>query len=179
MEELPVDVESVAGDAVDYMCDTLGRGMDPDWIVPAVPVHVLWEFVRNRLRDAVTLEALPPDPELTDTLPNVMTGEGHAIYTSIADFLCPDNCHEPADCCTYTGEPRPLDMHATLTNVGSGQFAPVVVQSRQLAPGVGGYRPAALEDSVLEVKSAARRILLATVCRCHAVLHLVGRAPNS
>ena len=179
LEELPLDVESVSSDAVGYLVGNLGRGGDPDWIVPAVPTHVLWEFIFIWLREELSLEARPPDPELLDQLPNAMTGEGHAIYTSIADFLCPDNCPEPTGVCTHTREPRPCDMYTMLTDIAAGRFTPVVVRSRQLAPGVGGYRPQALMNALAAVKSADRTVLLATACRCHGVLHLVGRGSNS
>jgi len=176
---VPEGVETVIADAAEYLSTNLGVGEGPGWIVPAVPVHVVWEFIRKRLASDFTLEALPPDAELLQTLPNVMTGEDGAMYASIADFMCPDNCPEPADCCTHTGKPRPVDMHSAISEFAADRFVPVVVRSHQLAPGVGGYRPAAIMDALEQVRASTRPVLLATACRCHGVLHLVGKTPNS
>ena len=118
--------------------------------------------------------AAAPDPDLLTALPNAMTGEGGAIYASIADFLCPDNCPEPADRCTHTGKARPVELFQVIHEIAGERCASVVLQSRQLAPGVGGYRPLALLNAFAQVRAANRPILLATACRCHGVMHLLN-----
>ena len=168
---LPEGVDAVIGDAVAYLATHLGTGSDPAWIVPAVPVHVAWEFIRMRLADPVSLEALAPEADLVAALPNAMKGGGGAIYTSIADFLCPDNCPEPAERCTHTGRQRPMELYQSLPDIAGDRWISVVIRSRQLAPGVGGYSPRALHDALERVKAADRPVLLATACRCHGVLH--------
>jgi hypothetical protein len=45
-----------------------------------------------------------------------------------------------------------------------------VIRSRQLAPGVGGYPPAALRQAEAASLAAPRSVLLATACKCHAVI---------
>ncbi|MFH1981396.1 MAG: potassium transporter [Pseudomonadota bacterium] len=171
---LPKGVKTAAGEAIEYIFSHLGQGADPDWIVPAVPVHVAWEFIRRRLGGKVMLNAAAPDPELLAALPNAMTGQGGAIYASIADFICPDNCPEPPDRCTHTGQPRPMELFQAISDIAGHRFLPVVIRSHQLAPGVGGYKPNALRDALEQVNSIDQPVLLATACRCHGVLHLLN-----
>lgn len=176
---LPPGTETISGDAVSYLVEHIGVGVDPDWIVPAVPVHVAWEFIRKRLSAEKTLVALTLGEDLLSKLPNAMTGEGGAVYASIADFLCPDNCPEPADRCTHTGKPRPMELFSAIPDIADDAWSAVVVRSHQLAPGVGGYRPAALLDALDRVETAQKPVLLATACRCHGVIHGIGKASDS
>lgn len=171
---LPGGVETVVGDAVAYLAANLDTGNDLSWIVPAVPVHVAWEFIRTQLAEAKALDAEAVDTTLLAALPNAMTGQGGAIYASIADFLCPDNCPEPAERCTHTGLPRPMELHKAVPDIAGDRWASVVVRSHQLAPGVGGYSPEALLDALDQVRTADRPVLLATACRCHGVIHLLN-----
>ncbi len=173
---LPDGIETIQMDAVEFLLQYLGYGKDPDWIVPAVPVHVVWEFVRGSEQETAAFQAVSPPPDLLDALPNPLTGEGGAIYTSIADFLCPDNCPEPADRCTHTGKPRPVDLFRAIPEMAGNAWASIVVRSHQLTAGVGGYPPASLVNAVKRVKKARKPVLLATACRCHGVLHLIARS---
>jgi len=163
----------VRGEAMDYMAEHLKPGQPaPEWIVPAIPVHVAYEWIIRRLAAegfrAVLLAV--PEPVL-QRLPNVFCGEGGAIYASNADFLCPDNCPEPEAICTHTGKPRPCVLYEKLGGVSAPPFRAIVVRSVQLAPGVGGYRPEALFDTLTAVRKVAGPLLLSTACRCHGVMH--------
>jgi hypothetical protein len=104
-------------------------------------------------------------------LPNVFRGEGGAIYASNADFLCPDNCPEPEAICTHTGKPRPCNLYEKLGEVAAPPFRAIVVRSLQLAPGVGGYRPETLFQTLAAVQRVSGPVLLSTACRCHGVMH--------
>jgi hypothetical protein len=45
-----------------------------------------------------------------------------------------------------------------------------VIRSWQLAPGVGGYRVAQLRASLERIERQPTKYLIATSCRCHAVI---------
>ena len=47
----------------------------------------------------------------------------------------------------------------------------IVIQSRQLAPGVGGYAPSELFEVLSLVRSAETPVLLSTACKCHGVIN--------
>lgn len=158
-----------AGDGIRFLFKTLNRGGGPDWIVPAVPVHLAWEWCRLHLgNDRVSSWMLPR--KIVDLLPNPMNGATGDIYVSHADFLCPPNCNEPDDRCTKTGQPRKKDMFAILGDLDFGGILPCVIQSVQLGPGVGGYRPAALYELLDRISRHRGTFFAATACRCHGVI---------
>jgi len=55
-------------------------------------------------------------------------------------------------------------------------FQSLVIQSHQLGPGIGGYRPAMLFELLERVKQAGSALLVSTACRCHGVV--TGMARN-
>ncbi len=160
----------VLGDGAVYLAEHLSVSEKPDWIVAAVPVHLAFEWICMRLAPAYRIEKLAVPEALMQKLGCVFTGEGGRVYTSLADFVCPNNCPEPADLCSVTGKPRPVDLYKELSAVDSYQMTPVIVRSRQLSPGVGGYRPADLFDALRKVETCHGPLLLGTACRCHSVL---------
>jgi hypothetical protein len=168
-----VRITVVRGEAMTYMADHLKPGQPaPEWIVPAIPVHVAYEWIIRRLAAEGFRAAPLAVPEaVVQRLPNVFRGEGGAIYASNADFLCPDNCPEPEAICTHTGKPRPCSLYEKLGEVSVPPFRAIVVRSVQLAPGVGGYRPETLFHTLAAVQKAAGPLLLSTACRCHGVMH--------
>ncbi|HCY84601.1 MAG TPA: potassium transporter [Desulfobacteraceae bacterium] len=156
-------------DAVKFLSTRLTRENGPDWVVPAVPVHLAFEWCRQRLGGEMMLPEPLPDG-IEDCLPNPMRGQGSDIYVSHAEFLCPPNCNEPDDRCTKTGDPRKTDMFKLLARVSFQDTTPFILQSIQLGPGVGGYTPAAMFDLLDRLKNHRGRCLVATACRCHGVL---------
>jgi hypothetical protein len=100
-----------------------------------------------------------------------MRGKTGDLYTSIADFLCPEDCPEPAQYCTVTKERRQKPLFQILKDL-EGLFESKVIRSKQLGLGVGGYLSEDLLKIVREIKKAGasdRLILISTACRCHAV----------
>jgi hypothetical protein len=158
-----------AGDGIEFLKTRLTRENGPDWIVPAVPVHLAWEWCRLRV-DGDSLAPYPLPERIEAHLPNCMHGAGHDIYVSHADFLCPPNCNEPDDRCTKTGEPRKPDMFRLLAEVEFPGITPFVIQSVQLGPGVGGYRPKTLFDLLERIEVHRGPCFVATACRCHGVV---------
>jgi len=162
---------TVCMEGIKYMADNLKRDGFPDWIIPVIPVHVAYEWIRIQLSEEYFVVPVDIPEELAATLPNPLRGKGGALYISFADFICPDNCPEPAKICTYTGKPRLGILHETLASIQYNGFCSVVVQSRQLSPGVGGYTPEDLYEALEKIKHADTPCLLSTACRCHGVMH--------
>ncbi|MCG8687615.1 MAG: NAD-binding protein [Desulfobacterales bacterium] len=159
----------VQADGIDYLYKQLSREKGPDWIVPAVPVHLAWEWCRLKLGDSRLVSFKLPQG-FVDELPNAMQGDSGDIYVSHADFLCPPNCNEPDDYCTKTIEPRKQDMFELLEKKSYESIKAFVVRSMQLGPGVGGYRPNVLFDLVDGLACHQGPCFVATACRCHGVV---------
>lgn len=162
-------VEKKCRDGIQFLDDCLEQNGDVAWIVPCLPVHLVWEWCRETLgRDR--LIPIEPPKGLNMVLPNLMQTDAMHLYTSHADFLCPDHCGEPAEHCTVTGKKRKKDMFAMINDVSIKGYTPLVVQSYQLAPGVGGYSPSTMFRLKKQVSSCKNRMLVATACRCHGVV---------
>lgn len=160
---------TVAGDGVEYLFREMSRTRGPDWVVPAVPVHLAWEWCRLTL-GRHRLKTCPIPEDMEEYLPHPIRGTDNQIYVSHADFLCPPNCSEPHDRCTMTGQPRKKDMFRWIEELAFPGFVPFVIQSRQLGPGVGGYTPADLYALADRISGHTGQCLVATACRCHGVI---------
>ncbi len=157
------------GDGVTFLFNNLNLENSPDWVVPAVPVHLAWEWCRLHIGAAfMTPMALPE--KIKEGLPNVMDGASGDIYVSHANFICPPNCHEPDEKCTKTGRPRKKDMFQLLAEIRYQGIKPFVIQSEQLGPGVGGYRPRVLFELKKQLETYHGPCFTATACRCHGVI---------
>jgi len=161
----------VCREGVGYLRENLKPGRGPDWIIPMIPVHVVYEWMRLELEKTHHIQAVAVPQEVADTLPNPIRGADGQIYMTHATFICPWNCPEPDDICTHTGNPRPQNLNRFLETIQHPQFRTVVVQSRQLAPGIGGYQPEALFRALKTVVAGTDPVLLSTACRCHGVMH--------
>ena len=166
-------------DGVDCLVANLHKDTN-DWIVPAVPFQLAYEWVRKKMAPDFFLVPVEIDPGWHKMLPNCILGGTGQAFVSNADFLCPENCPEPKGYCTYTGLPRPRIMHRFLAEWGDKRFDTTVIRSRQLAPGVGGY-PARdifiLLDHLRACKGLGRQFMLATACSCHGVINLFELIP--
>jgi len=166
--------KTVCMDGIEYLDQNLKDTNCPDWIIPAIPVHVAYEWIRLKIADSYILKTTPVPEELIMSLPNVFKGKRYEIYMSVADFICPDNCPEPEDLCSHTGKPRPFTLYKKLESIKYYNFHSVVVRSRQLSPGIGGYSPGALFHALGVIKDSTIPVLLSTACRCHGVMHAFG-----
>ena len=159
-------------DGIDFLKSHLTSPRRNLWIVAAAPVHVAYEWVLARLPAGVKPlpRALPAD--VVSRLPNAFRGAAEGQwYASNADFLCPSDCPEPGGICSFTGKKRPRSMHAFIEHLDAPGVKILVVRSRQLAPGVGGLRPRDLFDALDQMRVSRFAFLLATACKCHAVLN--------
>ena len=166
-----MNYRTVCMDGVLYLYENLKSSDYPEWIVPVVPVHLAYEWIKSKLSSRYRFLPIEAPKDLKKNLPNVITGKNGELYMSYADFICPDNCPEPDEICTYTGKPRLGILHEHLASIDYQNFYPIVIQSHQLSPGIGGYTPTALFNALEEVESTGTEILLATACKCHGVMH--------
>ncbi|MGM0393703.1 MAG: NAD-binding protein [Thermodesulfobacteriota bacterium] len=160
---------TVVGDGAEFLFKEMTRNRKPDWVVPAVPVHLAWEWCRLTLGTGRLVSHLLPEA-IDACLPHPMRGTDNQIYVSHADFICPTNCSEPDDRCTVTGKPRKKDMFRLIAQLDFPGVVPFVIQSRQLGPGVGGYTPADLYALADRISRHTGPCLVATACRCHGVI---------
>lgn len=140
-----------------------------DYFVPAVPIHVVYTWLLAKLRQAgsdVRQISIPPGLPV----PNPFYLEG-TLYASLAQHICPTACPEPEGYCYITGDERPVPLYRQLANLQIPGFAIYVVQSVQLAPGVGGVVPADLMNLFTLVQKTRGKIVIATSCSCHSVLN--------
>lgn len=161
----------IKADGAAYLAEYLSKGEEehPDWIVPAVPIHLAAEW---RLLDQgkKNLQRIPVPTEMDPLLPHPLRAEDGNIFVSHADFLCPDDCAEPRNICTFTGKPRKQNMFELLRDIQFPPWKSLVIRSHQLGPGVGGYRTQELFDLAEQIEKTRGPILLSTACRCHGVM---------
>lgn len=159
----------VIADGVRTLDPLLAQNPDLQWIVPAIPIHLLKEWLTHTLANHYSSE--PPLPqEALPLVPMIFAGRASQYYLSLAEFQCPDDCPEPANLCTSTGKPRGEDLHKRLAAVKLPGWKTCVLRSRQLAPGVGGLPRQELFTIRERIRREGGRWLLATSCRCHAVV---------
>jgi hypothetical protein len=166
-------VETIACDGRPFLEDFLSEGRPVDYIIPAVPYHLAFESILSLLKHlgAKRVE-VPP----LQGIPNPMRGKAGDLYTSLANFLCPDDCPEPSQFCTITGKKRPRPLFDILADL-KGSFDSFVIRSRQLELGVGGFQPKEWIDLIDRIKKQKRSnhlLLISTACRCHGVTSALG-----
>ncbi len=163
-------VRKTRQDGVEFLVGKISLLAPETMIVPAVPIHLAAEWLRRAFSPAGSVEIIAVPEYLKACLPHTWITEQESFLVSYADFLCPEDCPEPENGCTVTGEIRqPLyEVFAALNVPGFGVH---VIQSRQLAPGLGGYSVKdllGLRARVLD--SGADKCLIGTACRCHGTL---------
>ena len=170
-------VEQMVMDGISAIMSRSPEMEKDDWIIPAIPIHVAFKWLKHRVIKTYQLEVIKVQDEILQQLPNPIRGENGVVYTSIADFVCPDDCPEPETICTCTGKPRPIVLNEALESIKHQLFQPIVIYSRQLAPGVGGYQVSDMESALTKVSENTGPFLLATACKCHGVIHAFRLMP--
>ncbi len=169
VKKLPsLPIVTIVQEGISYLNRLLSEGGTVDYVIPSVPFHFAFEFILRRLKAYGAKRApLPPLPEL----PNPEKGRRGDLYTSLADFLCPEDCPGPARYCTVTSKRREKPLYQILGEL-EGPFVSKVLISEQLLPGVGGFRLSALLallDEIKKSKNSALPFLISTASRCHGV----------
>jgi hypothetical protein len=163
--------EAVCMDGIQYLERNLTDTHYPDWIVPAIPLHVAYEWIKTKLPKTRRVQKIPVPDDFVSQLPHPISAETGQLFISIADFKCPESCPEPDEICTITGEPRLMVLHEFLKTIQRKDIKTVVIRSHQLAPGVGGYTPRALFAALSKIESAAGPVSLSTACSCHGIMN--------
>jgi len=171
--------EIFCGEGIQYLDRNLINEDCPDWIIPAIPLHVAFEWIQAKLSSKYETEVIAVSDELERQLPHPIRGDQGQLYVSNADFVCPDDCSEPEEICTYTGEPRPRILNDFLKKIHYRDFRSVVICSRQLLAGVGGYTPQALFQGLEKIKTEVKPVILSTACYCHGVMHAFRIFPRT
>ena len=161
-------VETAVSSGIIYLNQFFSKGRKADYIIPAVPLHLAFEFILSQLKPWGAKRKKIPS---ISGLPNPVIGKTGDLYTSLANFLCSEDCPEPAQYCTTTQKKRSKPLYKTLNDL-EGVFESRVIRSQQLGPGIGGFRPEALLDLLEDIKrkkNSGRSILVSTASRCHGV----------
>ena len=161
-ESFPQRVTVCNQDAISFLLSCEESGSD-DVIIPMVPFHLAASFIVTSLTGC---KEIPVPSELSSMVPNPFPVNSAHLCASKADFLCPDDCPE-GDLCTVTGLPRE-PLFEELEGLEIPSFTVLVQRSFQILPGVGGYRFRDLLDMRQRIDKG--RYLVATSCKCHAVL---------
>ena len=156
-------------DGLDFCEKHLKKGRQPDWIIPALPVHLAAEWILLHL-GSVRLRRVPLPAELDRQVPNPIRGSEGNLYVSHADFKCPADCDEPQDICSITRKMRYQNMYDFLLNLSIKPLNSLNIRSYQLGPGIGGYRAEQLFEMKTTIEQTTGPVLLSTACRCHGVI---------
>jgi hypothetical protein len=156
-------------DGIEFLEKNLGKGRNPEWIIPALPVHLAAEWILLHL-GPTRLKRVPLPSELDRQVPNPVRGSEGNLYVSHADFKCPADCDEPHDICTITRKMRHQNMYDFLLSLSIKPFNSLSIRSYQLGPGIGGYRAEQLLEMKATVEQTTGPVLLSTACRCHGVI---------
>jgi hypothetical protein len=164
-------IKTICQDGIQWLTTMLDRDAPVDMIVPAIPVHVVAQWLKLNIQKVFIIQPIEILESWLSQMPHAFRGNAGQAYVSHADFICPDNCPEPEKICTHTGKPRPLDLFRLLGKVDFDDVLPIVIRSHQLLPGVGGIYPADLLDALDIVRRNSHRpLMIATACRCHGVV---------
>ncbi|MGZ3524959.1 MAG: NAD-binding protein, partial [Thermodesulfobacteriota bacterium] len=107
-------IESAVCEGTLYLKQFLSNGRRTDYIVPAVPFHFAFEYILSQLKSLGGKRGKVPP---LSGLSNPMKGKTGDLYTSLANFLCPEDCPEPAQYCTVTTQRRPKPLYQILDGI--------------------------------------------------------------
>jgi hypothetical protein len=168
-------IEGVQAEAAAFLAQNLSADAPWDWVVPMVPEHVAFSWLQaGPLKGAGWREVVVPQA-LEAVAAAARRGPQGECYLSRARHRCPDDCPEAGEVCPVSGEAREISLHQELAALAVPEFHLLVIPSQQLAPGVGGYPPRRLLDLVQELAAVEGKVLIATACRCHGVVHGLAR----
>lgn len=167
-------VELVEAEAAAFLLAGLQDGVPWDWLIPAVPEHVAFSWLRQGPLSGPDWKTVEVPQEVAALTPVAHRGPEGELYLSRALHLCPDDCSEPEEC-PINGESREIPLYAELAGLDLPGYFIEVIPSRQLAPGVGGFPPGRLLVLAREFTGLEGKILVATACRCHGVAHGLER----
>ena len=169
----------IAGEVEESISAITKAPLPPDlWLIPAVPIHVGFEWVLRELSRDTPAKRLSVPESADARVPNPIRSQAGTLYASFATFICPDYCKEPDRTCTKTGKTRQGNLFQVFGGIELPQFDTLVLRSWQLAPGVGGYPARALREMLSTISQKPGKYIIGTSCRCHGVLDALEWGPG-
>lgn len=164
-------IEKILHDGINFLAENFHLLSPSNTIIPAVPVHLAFEWLKSYLDNDCKIKQAKGPEEIKPFLPYTWEGSEGSLLISYADFPCPDDCPEPADYCTVTGEKRSTPLYELLSRLDLLNYRIHIIKSRQLAPGLGGYKVGDLKKLATKVRKQGRGMwLVGTACRCHGTV---------
>jgi hypothetical protein len=161
LKELPSDITAVEKDVVEFLIRA--KPAEGDILIPMVPFHFA---ARYWLAWNCGLEEVALPEGIDEQTPHPFRVSASTMVCSKADFICPDDCPE-GETCTVTGALRePLFDELSLIKAPGWKI--IVLRSRQILPGIGGFSARNLYELGAEFQEGPN--LLATSCKCHGVV---------
>ena len=178
--DLQSDIDFVCSDGIEWLVEQFVPDSVVTKIIPTIPIHLAAEWLKRKiLCEGGFIRSLEIPDELLYHFPHPIRLSPSKSVLSHADFICPENCAEPDKLCSYTLKPRPPSLYNLIETTDCGNFTPIVVRSRQFAPGVGGFFPEDLWNLLARVSLLPDTpLLVGTACKCHGVINAFchGRA---
>jgi hypothetical protein len=143
---------------------------DEDWIIPSLPIHLAWKWLDLNITTPGPRKAVRPPAELGNGLPYAQQ-LGKGLVVSFATSICPDNCPAPLVSCFKTKARKPVPLWRHLTEHPNLKGTIGVIESRQIAPGIGGFLFKELRRIQTVIQQSTPPFYLATACRCHGIIH--------
>ncbi len=166
-----LSVDMIQGEGINFIVESFPFLTPSNTIIPAVPIHLASEWLKRYLHEDFTIKQIEVPKEIKPFLPHTWPGIEGSLLISYADFRCPDDCPEPGNDCTVTGERRETPLYKLLSKMALSNHRVHIVRSHQLAPGLGGYKAEDLKRLVDRVREqGAGRWLIGTACKCHGTL---------
>lgn len=163
---LSPSVKTIQGEGVGWLARDPGGEKRGEWIVPTLPVHLAYEWLLVRLGPRARRAAVPAPA--VEGLPGAERTADGGFVLSKAKGLCPADCEERRGCdWSPAGSPTLPQLLARKAR----EFNLETIRSRPLAPGLGGFPRSALDRLLRQTESRQGRVLVATACRCHGVIH--------
>ncbi|MFN2353299.1 MAG: hypothetical protein ABR512_02080 [Desulfopila sp.] len=168
----PANVHCVEDDGVAWLARHFTKDATVSRIIPAVPLHLAAEWLKAVLTEqGIAFQTVQLPDSLLRRLPHPLRQNDFQAVISHADFLCPADCREPDTICTATRKPRPQPLFQLIQDLEHAPFVPLVIRSRQFAPGVGGFFPEDLWDFFQKALFMRHTpLLIGTACKCHGIV---------
>ena len=172
VNDLPEDIEIFCADGVEWFVENFTPDVTVHKIIPALPLHLAAEWLKKKLlAEHRLVQSIDISDKQLQHFPHPIRLNPSCIIISHADFICPSNCSEPEDLCTYTQQRRPPPLYSLLETTIPENFTPLIVRSRQFARGVGGFFPEDLWHLLEHGRVLPEKpLLIGTACKSHGIV---------
>lgn len=164
-------VKKILGDGIDFLVDNFHFLNSSNYIIPAVPVHLVFEWLKSSLGKEFKIKQIEVAEKIKSFLPHTWKGSEGSLLVSYADFRCPDECTEPAGYCPVTEKKREAPLYELLRQLDLPGYKVYIIRSHQLTPGLGGYKVGELKRLLDRVRQLGKgKWLVGTACGCHGIV---------